>query len=313
MTKPILAAGIVPWRYTKSGGIKVLLIRRVKHNDWSFPKGKLDKGESMPAAAVRETEEETGLSLTLGTNLGTINYTVGNNIQKTVQYWAARVPEPMWQSYEFQRNSEVKHVKWVRVEKVQARLTYTADRELFRVFENLVTAGVHETFSLVLLRHAKAEPRNETFPTDAARPLRDSGLAQASAIVPVLAAFGPATIITSPAVRCADTVDPLADHLELTPVLSEAISQDTWDEGETQDLRNLVADQIALGTNAVLCSHRPVLPDLAREIAAVGKNRPGRYLQDSSELPPGAFSVFHIAQAPSDHGIVSVEVYPIKA
>ena len=38
----------------------VLLVHRPKYDDWSFPKGKLDRGEHATAAAVREVEEETG-------------------------------------------------------------------------------------------------------------------------------------------------------------------------------------------------------------------------------------------------------------
>ena len=308
----ILAAGTVPWRYTKSGGVKVLLIRRVKYNDWSFPKGKVDRSESLPAAAVRETEEEVGLALTLGTNLGTINYTVGENLRKMVQYWAAQVPKHVADSYEFQRNSEVKRVKWVAVDDVAEQLTYPADRELFEVFADLVRAGVHDTFAVTLLRHAKAEPRGSEYPVDRKRPLHPYGEVQASTIVPVLAAFSPSTIITSTAKRCRQTVTPIATHLGVTPKKTRAISQETWNQGDVSGLRELVAEVIQEGNNALLCSHRPVLPDLAREIAAVGKNRPGRYLTDATELPPAAFSVFHIAHAPSDHGIVSVEVYPIK-
>ncbi|WP_217135433.1 NUDIX hydrolase [Leucobacter chinensis] len=311
--KTVLAAGTVPWRYTKSGGIKVLLIRRRKHNDWSFPKGKLDKGESLPAAAVRETEEETGLDLALGTTLGTINYTVGDAIAKTVQYWAAHVSAEHFGDYEFEPNDEVKRVKWVRVEKVRDRLTYPADQELFGVFEQLVVAGAQDTFGVILLRHAKAEPRGEAFTQDALRPLRASGVKQAQTIAPVLAAFSPETIVTSPATRCAETVDPVAKLLEITPRLAPEVSQDTWDEGDVSGLRELVNEVLATETNAIICSHRPVLPDLAREIAAVNRTRPGRYLTEATELPPAAFSVFHISKAPSEQGIVSVETYPIKA
>lgn len=308
----ILAAGTVPWRYTNKGNIKVLLIRRVKYNDWSFPKGKLDPGESLPVAAVRETFEEIGLDLSLGAPLGTINYTVGDNLRKTVQYWASHVTKQQYDRYTFVPNKEVKRVKWVSVDEVAEKLTYPADRELFGVFTDLVKAGVHDTFTITLLRHAKAQPRGSEYPVDHKRPLHPYGEVQASLIIPTLAAFAPATIITSTAKRCKDTVKPLAEHLSLKVRKTDAISQDRWDEGDVDGLRELVAKVIGRGENALLCSHRPVLPDLAREIAAVGKSRPGRYLTEATQLPPGAFSIFHIAHAPSDHGIVSVEIYPIK-
>ena len=67
MAKTIYAAGTIPWRWVPvddgSSQLMVLLIHRTKQRDVTFPKGKLDPGESMPQAAVRETLEETGLAV----------------------------------------------------------------------------------------------------------------------------------------------------------------------------------------------------------------------------------------------------------
>ena len=52
----MLAAGAVVLRKDA-----VLLVHRPRYDDWSFPKGKLDRGEHAPVAAVREVAEETGL------------------------------------------------------------------------------------------------------------------------------------------------------------------------------------------------------------------------------------------------------------
>jgi 8-oxo-dGTP diphosphatase len=51
------------------GVLEVLLVHRPKYDDWTFPKGKLDPGETFEDAAVREVEEEAGLSCTLGAEL----------------------------------------------------------------------------------------------------------------------------------------------------------------------------------------------------------------------------------------------------
>ncbi len=56
----IRAAGAMLWRPGPSGP-EVALIHRPRKPDWSFPKGKLDPGETARAAAVREVREETGL------------------------------------------------------------------------------------------------------------------------------------------------------------------------------------------------------------------------------------------------------------
>ena len=48
--RDVRAAGAV---VTRKGG-EVLLVHRPKYDDWSFPKGKLDRGEHVVTAAVRE-------------------------------------------------------------------------------------------------------------------------------------------------------------------------------------------------------------------------------------------------------------------
>jgi len=63
------AAGGVGWRRGSKGALKVLLVHRDRYDDWSFPKGKLDPGETHHHAALREVEEETGLRCKTGDEL----------------------------------------------------------------------------------------------------------------------------------------------------------------------------------------------------------------------------------------------------
>ena len=81
----VLAAGAVVIRKDA-----VLLVHRPRYGDWSFPKGKLDRGELAPVAAVREVLEETGVRVRLGTPLASQRYPAGSRI-KTVSYWHGRV------------------------------------------------------------------------------------------------------------------------------------------------------------------------------------------------------------------------------
>ena len=54
MTKVVQAAGGVIFRRNSTGAIKVLVVHRPSYDDWSFPKGKADKGETPEETAVRE-------------------------------------------------------------------------------------------------------------------------------------------------------------------------------------------------------------------------------------------------------------------
>jgi 8-oxo-(d)GTP phosphatase len=72
---PVLAAGAVVWRMV-GDAVDVLLVHRPRYDDWSFPKGKLDPGEHVLTAAVREAAEETGLTIRLGLPLPTQEYDV---------------------------------------------------------------------------------------------------------------------------------------------------------------------------------------------------------------------------------------------
>lgn len=311
MTKPILAAGTVCFRRVE-GEIMVLLVHRTRQKDVSFPKGKLDRGESMPQAALRETREETGLGVVLGTNLGTIHYRLPSGGEKTVQYWAAEVPEAAVHASTFKPNREIAALEWVPLDDVRDRLSYPADRELFEVFARLAERDAIETFSVILLRHAKAEPRGPAWAADRLRPLSDAGEHQAETLVPTLAAFGPTRVLTSSAERCRRTVAPICEHLGRQAKVREGLSQDAWDAGETDELRAIIGKIVRKGRSTIVCTHRPVLPDAARELALATGSLPGDYLREAAELPPAGFSVFHFSRRHPGAGILSVESYPLK-
>ena len=69
----VRAAGALVWR-ERRGRLEVLLVHRPRYDDWSFPKGKVEPGESVRTCAVREVAEETGARIALGQPLETIRY-----------------------------------------------------------------------------------------------------------------------------------------------------------------------------------------------------------------------------------------------
>jgi 8-oxo-dGTP pyrophosphatase MutT (NUDIX family) len=107
-------------------GVEIVVVHRPRYDDWSFPKGKLDKDETYEEAAVREVAEETGLLCELGDELPPTWYLDGKGRTKLVRYWAMRVvgTEP-WSP-----NDEIDQRRWVTVEEAADMLTYEHDREL---------------------------------------------------------------------------------------------------------------------------------------------------------------------------------------
>jgi len=134
----VRAAGAVPWR-PRDQGIEVLVIHRPKYDDWSWPKGKLDEGESDEDAAVREVEEEAGVRGRLGPELGEVTYPDRRGRTKRVRYFELAEPEG-----EFEPNHEVDEARWVSPAAARELLSYAWDVDLLdRLVQRLaeVTAG----------------------------------------------------------------------------------------------------------------------------------------------------------------------------
>lgn len=305
MTRTVHAAGTVCWRVV-DGEVLVAVIHRPHHRDRSWPKGKVEDGEALAVTAVRETREETGLSVSLGVPLGVVRYPLDSGAEKVVQYWAAYAGSGSGVERRFRANAEVSSLDWVPLARAGRRLTYPHDRDVLARFEERVVTGTAATFALVALRHGDAVAPHRFDGPDASRPLTATGRRQAGRDAVVLGAWRPERILSSPARRCRQTVKPLARALE-RPVREEpAIGQDAWDAGAA-DLSRVVARRIAKGRSAVLCTHRPVLPDLVRTIAEATGDAFTSGLREAAELEPGGFSVLHVAK--NTRTIVGVETH----
>lgn len=120
------AGGVVMRRGSEETEIAV--VHRPRYDDWSFPKGQLDPGEDFEQAALREVEEETGLTCRLGPELPFSQYEDGDGRPKLVRYWLMAVIEDPG----FEPNDEVDQLRWVTPVEAEGLLTYPRDRALVR-------------------------------------------------------------------------------------------------------------------------------------------------------------------------------------
>jgi 8-oxo-dGTP diphosphatase len=107
---------------------EVAVVHRPRYDDWSFPKGKLDPGETFEDAALREVREETGLVCKLGAELASARYEDNKGRPKVVRYWLMQVVDDPG----FEPNDEVDELRWLSPDAARELLTYERDRELLR-------------------------------------------------------------------------------------------------------------------------------------------------------------------------------------
>jgi 8-oxo-dGTP pyrophosphatase MutT (NUDIX family) len=125
--RPVVrAAGGVVVRGTGADR-SVLLVHRPAYDDWTFPKGKADPGESDEECAVREVEEETGLRCALGRELQPTDYDDARGRPKHVRYWTMEV---VGGSLRFEH--EVDEARWLAPDEAAALLSYERDLDVLR-------------------------------------------------------------------------------------------------------------------------------------------------------------------------------------
>ena len=280
MTPAIVAAGGVVWRRDIEGEIEVLLVHRPRYDDWSLPKGKAEEGEALISCAYREILEETSLSIKLGPYIGSVEYYVPDGL-KSVTYWSASLVED---HSSFHANEEVDQIIWLDLQSAAFKATRESDREILVRF----SATPYDSSALIMLRHGKALERTEWQGEDEDRPLQLVGQLQSKRMLSLYQVYGLDEIHTSDAVRCLDTVALMAKSLQITPVITNAVSEYTYKKNKEKAIE-YAKELIKKKKQVILCSHNPVLPRMMEKLTKkIDFDYP-----DNKLLPGEAWVLFH--------------------
>ena len=299
-TDRIVAAGAVITRAGKNE-IEFLLVYRKHRDDWTFPKGKVDPGEHLLTAAVREVREETGFAVSLGVPLPTQTYEV-DGLRKDSHYWVGQRL-----AGEFVPNDEVDEIAWLSLEQAKAKLTYKHDQEVLAAAANSIP-----TIPLIILRHTQSVKRGDWLlssdalsEADTSRPLTAVGRMQANSLVGALAAFGVAELHSSDSRRCRDTVGPYATGRSLPVVLEKTVSEERHKDHPERAIAR-VKELAEIPRALVLCTHRPVLPAVMEALSSIFTVENETKKTFDPAFTPGTMVVYH-RDATNLRRIVSVE------
>ena len=168
---------------------------------------------------------------------------------------------PLPNSKGFEENSEVDEIKWLTRKAARDLLDYQQDQDLL-TSNNF--GKIAQTGTIHLLRHGAAGDRNKWLEEDSRRPLNKKGRKQADAIAERLATEGIERVVSSPYLRCVQTLEPLAQEIGAKVEISDALA-----EGSDIDAAYKLIDSL-VGYNSVFCSHGDVIPAVINRMTWAG-------------------------------------------
>jgi 8-oxo-dGTP diphosphatase len=196
-----------------------------------------------------------------------------------VTYWSARLlgeqgkPNP----------EEVDAVRWMSCEEAKEQLGRDSDRQIVETFQSIEP----DTKPLILLRHAKAIERQEWAGEDTDRPLSSLGERQAKRMLTNFLPFAVEEIHSSSAVRCYESITPLARGLNVDFFFTDSLTEEVFHKNNERPFK-YVQRLLVNDFTTLVCSHNPILPSIVSAfVDKFGVEVP------STKLEPGDAWVAH--------------------
>jgi len=253
--------GVVRRENGKAG--EYLLVHRPRYDDWTLPKGKLNRREGYLEAALREVREETGVRADHPINVGSIGYATDRGNRKVVRWWLMAESD----ATKFKKNNEVDKVAWLSREKALKRLDYEADRNVLRRADGLADDPTMST--IYLTRHGRAGDKAAWRGKDRKRPLDKKGRKQSIRLAAGLDGHPITELLSSEAQRCVQTLRPLSFSIRLPIHTDRRLRVDAT----TKKVLSLITD--LEGQSAVLSTHGEVIESLIGDLHSDGVDLEG--------------------------------------
>jgi 8-oxo-dGTP diphosphatase len=257
-----MAAGGVVHRENSDGKRKFLLVHRPRYDDWSLPKGKLNRREGFLEAALREVREETGIQGDRPVDVGSVGYETDAGNRKVVRWWHMEMV-----GGKFRANREVDDIAWLPLDKATDRLQYTNDKKVLIRADALTNDPSYS--KIYLVRHARAVRRSQWNDKDRKRPLDRRGRKQAIDLAVRFKAHPVTRILSSDSQRCVQTAKPLVNAIRMPDVLDRRLRAGAGTDAVLKLFRELQ------GESAVVVTHGEVIGPVIEKLANDGVDLDG--------------------------------------